>query len=98
MKASLARSAYIVALVLVVGYAFVALRGPHGIPTLIDKRQQVHELEKRNAGLAQEIERKKERIKRLENSASDQELEIRERLKLVHPEEKVYILGDSAKR
>jgi cell division protein FtsB len=98
MKASLARSAYVVALVLVVGYALITLRGPHGISALMDKQQQVHQLEKRNGALAQEIERKKERIKRLEDSASDQELEIRERLKLVHPDEKVYILGDPAKR
>ena len=98
MKASLARSAYFVALLLVVSYAFVTLRGPRGLAALGDKRQQIHELETRNTSLAQEIERKRDRIKRLEDSASDQEMEIRERLKLLHPDEKVYIIGEPAKR
>ena len=79
-------------------YAFVALRGPRGLAALNDKRQQIHELETRNTALAQEIERKRDHIKRLEDSASDQEMEIKERLKLVHPDEKVYIIGEPPKR
>jgi cell division protein FtsB len=98
MKASLARSAYFVTLMLVLSYAFVALHGPGGLAALNDKRKQIQELETRNGALAQEIERKRDRIKRLEDSASDQEMEIRERLKLLHPDEKVYIIGEPAKR
>jgi cell division protein FtsB len=55
-------------------------------------------MEKRNAGLALEIERKREHIRRLTDNPAEQELEIRERLKLVHPNEKVYIIGDPAKK
>jgi cell division protein FtsB len=98
MKAPLARSAYFISLLLVLTYAFFTLRGPRGVAALNDKRQQIHELETRNTSLAQEIERKRDRIKRLEDSASDQELEIRERLKLLHPDEKVFIIGEPAKR
>jgi hypothetical protein len=43
------------------------------------------------------VERKKERIKRLGDNPSEQELEIRRRLKLAHPDEKIYILGDPEK-
>lgn len=55
-------------------------------------------MEKRNAALAQEIERKTDRIKRLSENSSQQELEIRDRLKLVHPNEKVYITGEPHKK
>src|SRR4051812_5380575 len=98
MKASLSRFAYVIAFVLVASYAFVTLRGPKGLHALEEKRVQIRELEKRNAALAQEIERKREHIRRLNDNPAEQELEIRERLKLVHPNEKVYILGDPAKK
>ena len=66
-------------------------------PRLADKRRQIQELEKRNATLAREIEAKRERINRLRESPSLQDLEIRRQLKYVHPDEKVYILQDSHK-
>ena len=98
MKASLARTVYVVAFLLVASYALVTLRGPHGVVALIGKRQQIGELEKRNAALAQEVERTREHIKRLEENPSEQELEIRQRLKRLRPDEKVYIIGDPVKR
>jgi cell division protein FtsB len=55
-------------------------------------------MEKRNASLAREVERKKEHIKRLDNNPAEQELEIRKRLKLANPDEKVYIVGDPDKK
>jgi len=97
MKAPLARFTYAIALALVGAYALVALHGPHGLHALTEKRVQIRELEKRNASLAQEIERKRERIRRLAENPAEQELEIRERLKLVHPNEKIYIIGEPAK-
>ena len=97
MRPSLTKIGYGVAILLAVGYAFFTLRGPQGIPALAEKRQQIQALERRNAGLAREIEIKRERIGRLRESPSLQELEIRQRLKLVHPDEKVYILQDNRK-
>ena len=93
MKHSSARFAYIVALMLVVSYAFFTLRGPKGIPALLEKRQQIDSLAKRNAALSLENERKREHIRKLADNPAQQELEIRQRLKLIHPEEKVYILS-----
>jgi cell division protein FtsB len=97
MKAPLVRLTYAIAFFLVVGYAVVTLRGPRGVTAWLDKQHQIHELEKRNAGLAQEIERKREHIKRLNDTPAEQELEIRERLKLVHPKDKVFIIEPQAK-
>jgi cell division protein FtsB len=98
MKAPLSRFAYGIALVLVATYAFMALHGSRGLSALYEKRAQIRELEKRNASLAQEIERKREHIHRLAENPAEQELEIRERLKLAHPNEKIYIIGEPAKK
>ena len=98
MKAPLSRFAYAVALLLVATYAYLTLHGPHGLAALSEKRAQIRELEKRNAALAQEIERKREHIRRLAENPAEQELEIRERLKLAHPNEKIYIIGEPPKK
>jgi cell division protein FtsB len=97
MKASVSRVAYALAVLLIASYAFVTLRGPKGFHAIAEKRVQIRELEKRNAALAQEIERKREHIRRLNDNPAEQELEIRERLKLVRPNEKVYIIGSPQK-
>jgi cell division protein FtsB len=98
MKSPVARFLCIVAVLLIAGYAVVALEGPQGVPGLIEKRKQVQELEKRNAALAREIEQKRARIGRLRDNETDQELEIRQRLKLVKPDEKVFMLQDQEKK
>lgn len=94
MKVSLARFGYLIAFLMVVSYAFFTLRGPKGIPALLQKQHQIEEIEKRNTVLAQENERTREHIQRLSDNPAEQELEIRQRLKLVHPGEKVYILNN----
>ncbi len=97
MRPSWTKIAYTIAFLLAIGYAVFTLRGPQGIPGLAEKRRQIQQLEERNAALAREIELKRERIERLRGSPTLQELEIRQRLKLVQPEEKVYILQDTPK-
>jgi cell division protein FtsB len=94
MRKPLARTAFAIAMLSVCAYAFMSLRGPNGLHALFEKKQQIHEAEKRNAELAREIERTREHIKRLAQSPAEQELEIRDRLKLVHPNDKVYVIGD----
>ena len=93
MRSSFFRFGYIFAIALAVVYAFFTLRGPHGIPAWMEKRQQIRELEDRNASIARDNQLKKERIERLRTSQEEQELEIRKRLKMVRPNEKVYIYG-----
>ena len=94
MASSIAKVGYGVAVLVAASYAIVTLRGPQGVPALIDKQKQIRTLEHENADLARDIESRRERIKRLREDESAQELEIRQRLKLVRPGEKVFILQD----
>ncbi len=97
MKISIVRTAYAFIVLCGIGYAFVELRGPNGIPGLIEKRRQVHEFEVSNEQLHREIEQKQERIQRLQSDPREQEIEIRQRLKFASPNEKIYIIDDKKK-
>jgi cell division protein FtsB len=96
MKAPLTRFAYAIIFLVVVTYAFLAY--PKGMHAWEDKQRQIQDMEKRNATLAQDVERKKEHVSRLKNNPAEQELEIRKRLKLLRPDEKSYIVGDDDNR
>jgi cell division protein FtsB len=95
MKPSFVKFAGAAALVLLAGYAFIALQGPQGIPGLLEKRRLIREYEKKNADMARKIEEERARIDRFSDSPSGQEMEIRQRLKMVKPGEKVFILQDA---
>jgi cell division protein FtsB len=90
--------AYVMTFLMVTSYALFTLRGPKGIPGLLERQRQIQETEKRNTTLAREIEQKREHIKRLADNPTEQEKEIRQRLKLVHPGEKIYIVGEPEKK
>src|SRR5437899_1734300 len=92
MRSSVARIGYAVVVLVAASYALITLR--EGIPALIQKQKEIRVLEKENAGLAREIEFRRDRIQRLQKDQSEQELEIRQRLKLVRPGEKVFILQE----
>lgn len=92
MRASVTKFAFVLVTLVVAAYAFITLRG--GIPALMERQREIHELEKRNADLARQVGEKREKIQRLRQSETEQELEIRQRLKLVRPGEKVFILQD----
>lgn len=94
MRSSIAKICYAVTVLVAASYALVTLRGPQGIPALIQKQKQIRSLEKENADLARDIGARRERIQRLREDESAQEIEIRQRLKLVRPGEKVFILQD----
>ncbi len=91
------KAGYIAAIALVVIYGLVALRGPQGIQTLLDKHREIRQLEEQNANAALENQRRRERIQRLESSTSEQEMEIRKQLKLLRPGETTFILPDAPK-
>jgi cell division protein FtsB len=83
--------------VLVAGsYAVFALRGPQGIPALMEKWEEVRRLEQENAVLQQQIREKKERIGRLKQRPDELELEIRKETMQVKPGEKILILPEPA--
>ncbi len=54
-------------------------------------------MEKSNTVMVRELERQKERIRRLADDPAEQELEIRKRLKLNRPDEQIFITGEPEK-
>ncbi len=87
----------LVLLAIVVVYACFAVSGPQGLQALMAKHQEIRELQEQNAALNREIEHRRDRIRRLENSRSEQEMEIRKQLKLLRPGETTFILPDAPK-
>ena len=98
MRSRLKKWAFGIASVGVMFYAFVTLTGPRGVKALTDKRLLIDAMQKRNAIEAQKIERIREHIKRINENPAEQELVIRDRLKLMHPGEKVFITGKPEKQ
>ncbi|HBY64301.1 MAG TPA: hypothetical protein DEH78_31135 [Solibacterales bacterium] len=82
MKPILRNLSFVAAFGLMAAYVFLALRGPQGLPSLLEKRRQIQQLQEQNQNLKVDVERKQERIRLLKTSREMQELEIRRRLKL----------------
>jgi cell division protein FtsB len=95
MKAPFTRLALLTVLLMAVTYAFVAF--PKGMHVWQEKQRLIQDKEKSNTILVKEVERQKERIHRLDTDPEQQELEIRKRLKLARPDEKVFITGEPEK-
>jgi cell division protein FtsB len=90
------KTAYAIVVLTGVAYAFVVLQDhTNGIPALLAKRHQVTEYQQENQQIMRENAQKEQRIERLENNPVEQEMEIRQRLKLAKPGEKIYILDDN---
>jgi len=98
MKARLTRFAYVVAFLLAAIYAVVTLTGPSGIAALREKQREIRAVEARTASLRKNNARAEERIQRLGADPSEQERVVEDRLKLVHPGEKVFVLPDAPKK
>jgi len=63
----------------------------------MERRREIRRLEERNASLERENQLRRERLKRLQDSPSEQEMEIRKQLKLLRPGETTFILPDAPK-
>ena len=94
MSPLLRNSGYILAIAFVLVIGLVAYSGPHGIPALMEKREQIRKLQERNANLAKENEGKRKRIETLKRDPSAVEIEMRDRLKLQREGETAYIVPD----
>ena len=77
-------------------YGYLVLRGPQGIPALRGKWREIRTLEEDNANLQRENQYRRDRIKKLEENPSAQELEIRKKLKLVRPGETSFMNATTA--
>jgi cell division protein FtsB len=88
------RATILAAFVLVCAYAFMALRGPQGLPSLLEKRQTIRSMEEENANLKRDIDNRKKLIHDLEFSKDKQDEAIRRFLNQAKPNETEFILPD----
>lgn len=88
----ISKLAVLVVVALSGAYIYTALRGPQGLPSVFGKAEEVRSLQRKHADLKHEVEERQKRIERLRVSKSEQELEIRKRMKFVHPGETVFII------
>jgi cell division protein FtsB len=97
MKAIVRKSGVLILLLLAAAWGVIALRGPNGITALAEKREQIRRLQEQNASMKADNQRKRERIELLRTNRPAQDLEIRERLKLLRPGETQFILPETPK-
>jgi cell division protein FtsB len=98
MNSSVRRALLVIVFALIGAYGLVELRSPQGIPALRQRWSEIRKLEEENASLQRENDYRRERIKKLESNPSEQELEIRKKLKLLRPGETSFILPEQPKR
>jgi cell division protein FtsB len=97
MSNTVRRVIFVVVFALIGAYGLVELRGPDGLPALKQRWTEIRQLEEENANLQRENDYRRDRIKKLESSVSEQELEIRKQLKLLRPGETSFILPEQPK-
>jgi cell division protein FtsB len=97
MTSSVRRVLIVTAFALLGAYGLVELRGPQGLPALKERWNEIRQFEEENANLQRENDYRRDRIKKLESSPSEQELEIRKKLKLLRPGETSFILPEQPK-
>jgi len=98
MSNTIRRAILVIVFALIGAYGVVELHGPQGLPALKERWTEIRKLEEENANLQRENDYRRERIKKLESSVSEQELEIRKKLKLLRPGETSFILPVQPKR
>jgi cell division protein FtsB len=86
-----------IALAVILVYGWIAIHGPQGLEALIEKHREIRDLQEENAAKAHDIEVLRDRIQRLAQSPSEQEMEIRKQLKLLRPGETTFLLPDAPK-
>jgi cell division protein FtsB len=97
LPGGLRKAGYGVALLLAGSYGWMALRGPMGIEALFAKHREIRQLQESNQAIEVQNQRLRERIQRLKESPSEQDMEIRKQLKLQRPGETTFILPDAPK-
>ena len=89
------RIVYVAVFALIAAYGYFSLRGPQGLPGLMEKQRQIRAMEEQNAALQRENQYRQNRIQKLKENRSEQEMEIRKQLKLLRPGETSFILPDA---
>jgi cell division protein FtsB len=75
-------------------FLIFALRVPQGFAQLSRKHEEIRQLQRSNADLSRENAMKRDRINKLRGNRSEQELEIRERLKKLRQGETSFIIPE----
>ncbi|WP_321472749.1 hypothetical protein [uncultured Paludibaculum sp.] len=75
-------------------YVFLVLRGPNGIPAMLEKRHQIERMKQENEQMRQEIERRKVTIDQLEHSSEARDRAVREHTRKAKQHETTIYLND----
>jgi cell division protein FtsB len=97
LRGGVGRAGLVGAIGLAAAYGWIALRGPMGVEALLAKHREIRQLQENNQSIEIQNQRLRERIRRLKESPSEQDMEIRKQLKLQRPGETTFILPDSPK-
>ena len=92
--ASLLRAGRVFLLLTAAASLFFGLRVPQAIADLTAKHEAIRRLQKENADLAKQLDEKRERVRKLRDSRSEQELEIRRQLRYQREGETSIMLPD----
>ena len=75
-------------------YGIAMLRSTHSLATFEEKRRQIELLERENQELHRDIASRQSHLDRLQKNPDELKLEIQNKLKLVEPGSKQFILQD----
>ena len=78
-------------------YGVLALRNSHAIASFDQKQRQISQLEEENTALAREIETRKHHLDDIQQNPEHLKLEIEDRLKVMPPGAKEFIVQDGVK-
>ncbi len=81
MKLAVFRVGRVAGFVVLAALLFFGLRVPQAIANLREKHQSIRQLQKQNADLERELAEKRERVRKLRDSRTEQEMEIRRQLR-----------------
>jgi cell division protein FtsB len=81
MKPAVVRVGRIVAFLAGAVLLFFGLHVPQGLSALKEKHESIRQLQKQNADLEKELAGKRERVRKLRDSRTEQEMEIRRQLR-----------------
>jgi cell division protein FtsB len=94
MKPVVIRIGRACALLALVAFVFFGLRVPQAVGDLRTRHEAIRRLQKENADLEKDLAEKRERVRKLRDSRSEQELEIRRQLRYQRPGETSIILPE----
>jgi len=94
MKLSIFRIGRVVAFCAIAVLAFFGLHVPQAIGTLKEKHEAIRQIQKQNADLEKDLAEKRDRVRKLRDSRTEQEMEVRRQLRYQREgETSIYVPG-----